>query len=95
MTNKIASLRAQIFNMDVAELRELQELVIETMKRRMRTATRMFQQGDEVSFQTRDGRTVNGRVVKVNQKTVTVMAHNAQCTMWKVSGTLLKLKEAA
>jgi hypothetical protein len=56
-----------------------------------------------VTSQTRDGRTISGTVLKTNQKTVSVTADPdarmlkgpRTSNLWKVSGTLLKLKDAA
>lgn len=36
------------------------------------TKTRGFQQGDNVTFQDRDGRNITGVVVRINQRTATV-----------------------
>jgi len=47
-----------------------------------------------VTFQTRDGRTISATVLKKNQKTVSVVTYDTK-KLWKVSGTLLKLKDAA
>jgi hypothetical protein len=48
--------------------------------------------GDLVSFVDRNGRTLSGTVIKVNQKTVSVRSGN---TTWRVTGSLLKLKVPA
>lgn len=88
-----ANIRKLVVDMNMQELRDLQDLVIVAMRRMQATATMMFRPGDRVSFQARDGRTISGRVLKVNQKTVSVMSDTN--TLWKVSGTLLTLKDAA
>lgn len=96
-----ANIRKLVVDMNMQELRDLQDLVVVAMKRLQQTATMMFRPGDRVTFQARGGRTVNGTVLKVNQKTVTVTADpdartlKNTSTLWKVSGTLLTLKEAA
>ena len=89
-----ANLRKLVVDMNMQELRDLQDLVVIAMKRLQATATMMFRPGDRVTFQTRDGRTISGTVLKTNQKTVSVVTYDTK-TLWKVSGTLLKLKEAA
>lgn len=89
------SLRQQINSMNMDELRELNEVAVRAMKRLVAAAADTFRPGDLVSFQGRDGRTVSGRVLKINQKTVSVMADEPRCTIWKVSGTLLTLHVAA
>lgn len=88
-----ANLRKLVVDMNMQELRDLQDLVIVAMKRLQATATMMFRSGDRVSFQARDGRTITGTVLKVHQKTVSVISDTK--TPWKVSGTLLTLKDAA
>ena len=94
-----ANLRKLVVDMNMQELRDLQDLVIISMKRLQATATMMFRPGDRVTFQTSGGRTVSGTVLKVNQKTVSVtadpdrLALKGTSTLWRVSGTLLRLQE--
>ena len=94
-----ANLRKLVVDMNMQELRDLQDLVIVAMKRLQATATMMFRPGDRVTFQARGGRTITGTVLKVNQKTVSVtadrdpLALKGTSTLWKVSGTLLRLQE--
>ena len=98
-----ANIRKLVVSMNMQELRDLQDLVVISMKRLQATATMMVRPGDRVTFQTRDGRTISGTVLKTNQKTVSVTADPdartlkgpRTSTLWKVSGTLLKLKDAA
>ena len=86
-----ANLRKLVVDMNMQELRDLQDLVIISMKRLQETATMMFRPGDTVSFQNSLRETLTGTVVKVNQKTVSVRVGTSN---WKVSGTLLKVLEA-
>jgi hypothetical protein len=86
------NLRSQIFGMNMQELAELNGLICDTMRRLQRTAARSFRMGDLVSFVDRNGRTLSGTVIKVNQKTVSVRSGN---TTWRVTGSLLKLKVPA
>jgi len=89
-----ANIRKLVVSMNMQELCDLQDLVVISMKRLQATATMMFRPGDQVTFQTRDGRTISATVLKKNQKTVSVVTYDTK-KLWKVSGTLLKLKDAA
>jgi small-conductance mechanosensitive channel len=85
-----ANIRKLVVDMNMQELRDLQDLVVIAMKRLQATATMMFRPGDRVSFQNSIRETLTGTVMKVNQKTVSVRVGT---TTWKVSGTLLRLQE--
>jgi len=89
-----ASLRKQIWSMNIEDLRDLNVLVIETIRQMERDTARMFRKGDIVWFTTRDGRNVDGIVTKVNTKSISLKAAGTG-TIWRVTPSLLKLKDAA
>ena len=89
-----ASLRKQIWSMNIEDLRDLNVLVVQTIRQMERDTARMFRKGDIVWFTTRDGRNVDGIVTKVNTKSVSLKAAGTG-TIWRVTPSLLKLKDAA
>ena len=86
-----ATLRSQVFALDMQGLAELNRLICDTMDSRQRSVARSFCVGDLVSFRTRSGVTQSGTVTKTNQKTVSVRVGT---TTWRVTATLLALKAA-
>jgi len=87
-----ATLRSQVFALDMQGLAELNRLICDTMDSRQRSVARSFCVGDLVSFRTRSGVTQSGTVIKTNQKTVSVRVGT---TTWRVTATLLRLQVAS
>ena len=70
-----------------AELYDLNEAIREEFRRRQAQAGRSFRMGDTVTFSDKRGAPREGKVVKVNPKTIRVLCGNVT---WSVSPTLLK-----
>jgi hypothetical protein len=82
-----------INRMPEEDLRFLNRLIVERIKlisqaRATGLMTR-FTRGDRVRFDTNDGRSIEGRVERLNTKTITVLADGGQ--RWKVSPGFLRL----
>ena len=54
------------------------------------TKAREFQRGDTVTFDARDGRTVTGVIVRVNQRTATIGTGTAGGGIWRVPFNMLR-----
>ena len=71
----------------------LNELIVERLKliAQARSTSEMvrFTKGDRVAFHTQDGRTMQGVVLRLNKKTVSVATDDGY--KWKVSPSLLEL----
>jgi hypothetical protein len=77
------------------ELIELNHRVIERIRalrqERLRSTMTEFKLGDQVSFQPECGHEVNGTIVRLNRKSVTVAT--AEGVQWRVAPVLLKKRE--
>jgi hypothetical protein len=75
------------------DLRFLNRLIVERLKlisqARATTLMASFTRGDRVSFQTPEGQTLEGIVIRLNKKTVSVAADDGR--QWNVSPGLLRL----
>ncbi len=75
----------------------LNRLIVERLKLIAQAeATRQmvrFTEGDRVAFSTADGRMVEGMVLQLNKKTVSLVADDGR--RWKVSPSLLRLVRSA
>ena len=78
----------QVARCDRAELNRVIGAVKLRQTALARSATRTLMVGDVVSFEGRGGKTVTGKVQKVNPKTV-VVRDSASATQWKVTASLL------
>jgi putative ribosome biogenesis GTPase RsgA len=89
MSNRVTRAVEQIYQMDANELNQVVEAIKLKRTSLARQATRSVIVGDTVSFSAR-GRTVVGKVTKVNIKTLSVREdRNGSVTNWKVSATLV------
>lgn len=79
------------------DLRFLNRLIVERLKlisqARSTTLMASFTAGDRVGFTTRDGREVQGVVLRLSQKTVSIATDEGE--RWKVSPGLLHLVQSA
>ena len=86
-----ASAAEAIKQLDEADLMLLNRLIVERLKliRQAQAIARLseFATGDRVGFQDRQGRYHRGRVVRLNQKTITVNVDDGR--QWKVSPMIL------
>lgn len=81
-----------IDHLSESQLRALNSLIVERLKRMksMRQQHQMmaFHVGQRVLFITKEADIIYGSILKLNQKTVSVMAEDG--TRWKVSPSLLR-----
>ena len=78
------------------ELLYLNRLIVERLKlisqARSTVAMARFNIGELVKFDTDDGRTITGRIVKLNKKTVSILTTEHQ--RWNVAPVFLRSAEA-
>ena len=75
-------------NLTLDDLFDISHAINYTVRQIQANKAREFMRGDKVKFTSKTGVVVNGTVVKINQKTITV---KSDTTQWKVSPSLLKL----
>ena len=85
-----------IKNLDEEDLRFLNRLIVERLKliSQIRATTLMtsFTRGDRVAFQDSGGARVEGRVIRLNKKTVAILSDDG--TRWNVAPGLLRLVQS-
>ena len=88
MTNIVTKSVELIYQMDKDQIDQVAEAI--KLKRTFlaKQVARSIIIGDIVSFEGRRGQTVQGKVTKVNQKTVVVRDSNTQI-QWKVTASML------
>jgi len=85
--NKLASLISTIDSID--DLRKVNEWVRAKASHLQRVSAHSFYKGMRVSFKSnKTGCIITGRVNRVNQKTLSIIAEDG--TSWKVSASLVK-----
>lgn len=84
---KTAILNGNFSNEEIRILSSALNLKFREMQSR---ATHSFSRGDKVQFMSKRG-LIKGTVTRVNQKTVSVQAFDG--VQWKVSGSLLSLRD--
>ena len=96
MSNLVTRAVELIYQMDNAQINEVIEAVKLKRQHLARQATRAVILGDMVEFDAR-GRTVVGKVTKVNQKTLQVREDRGGLvsTNWKVTASLVRKVELA
>lgn len=92
MSNLVTRTVELIYQMDNNQLNQVIEAIKLKRTHLSRQATRSLIVGDEVQFKGRNNQIIQGRVVKVNQKTVSVDA--GVQGRWKVTASLLHKVEA-
>jgi hypothetical protein len=93
MSNLVTKAVELIYQMDSADLSQVIEAVKLKRQHLARQATRSVILGDTVTFDAR-GRTVVGKVTKVNQKTLQVREERGMAsTNWKVTASLVRKVE--
>lgn len=74
-------------NFSPEEIRSIQ-MALKAAYSNMQTREKFsYRVGDEVTFKSRSGQYITGKVAKINQKTILV---NTPISQWKVSPSLLK-----
>ena len=96
MSNLVTRAVELIYQMDNAQINEVVEALKLKRQYLARQATRAVVLGDTVEFDAR-GRTVVGKVTKVNQKTLQVREDRGGLvsTNWKVTASLVRKVEVA
>ena len=88
MTNLVTKTVENIYKMDSNQLNQIVEAVKLKRTHLAKQTARSILVGDIVSFQGRRGVTVQGRVTKVNRKTIVVRDSSTQ-TQWKVTASMV------
>ena len=88
MTNLVTKTVENIYKMDSNQLNQIVEAVKLKRTHLAKQTARSILVGDIVSFEGRRGQMVQGKVTKVNQKTV-VVRDSATQVQWKVTASLL------
>ena len=88
MTNLVTKASELIYQMDNDQINQVVEAIKLKRTHLARQMTRSILIGDIVSFEGRGGRTVSGKVIKVNPKTLLVEDSNSRIR-WKVSASLV------
>ena len=88
MTNLVTKASELIYQMDNDQINQVVEAIKLKRTHLARQVTRSILIGDIVSFEGRGGRTVSGKVLKVNPKTLLVEDSNSRIR-WKVSASLV------
>lgn len=86
MTKSLNNLIFAIDNLD--ELRDASHAINVRYKELISRTSHSFRIGEQVTFYSNKRGQIRGRVQKINQKTVKVMADNG--VLWTVTSTLLK-----
>lgn len=88
-TKQIQAVKLALSDMNMAELRQVNEYLSMMFKQQIRKASLTFSRGDEVKFDHPSEGTVFGKVVKINSKTVSVVTKEG--SHWRVAGSLLTM----
>ena len=88
MSNLVTRASELIYQMDSDQLNQVVDAVKLKRTHLAKTMARSIVKGDVVQFQGRRGQMIQGRVTKVNQKTLVVMDTQTQ-TQWKVTASLV------
>jgi len=88
MSNLVTQASELIYKMDADQVDQIVEAIKLKRTHLAKTMARSILVGDIVSFEGRRGNLVQGKVTKVNQKTVVVRDSTTQ-TQWKVTASML------
>lgn len=88
MNNLVTKATTLIYQMDSNQLNQVVEAIKLKRTHLAKQTARSILVGDIVSFQGRRGQMVQGKVTKVNQKTV-VVRDSATQVQWKVTASLV------
>ena len=88
MSNLVTKAIESIYQMDNNELNQVVEAIKLKRTHLARQVARSVVKGDIVQFAGRRGQMIQGKVMKVNQKTLVVMDSQTQ-TQWKVTASLV------
>jgi len=88
MSSLVTKAIESIYQMDNNELNQVVEAIKLKRTHLARQVARSVIKGDIVQFAGRRGQMIQGKVMKVNQKTLVVMDSQTQ-TQWKVTASLV------
>jgi hypothetical protein len=88
MSNLVTKAIESIYQMDNNELNQVVEAIKLKRTHLARQVARSVVKGDIVQFEGRRGQMIQGKVMKVNQKTLVVMDSQTR-TQWKVTASLV------
>ena len=88
MSNLVTQASELIYKMNSDQLNQVVEAVKLKRTHLAKTVARSVLIGDIVQFEGRRGQMIQGKVTKVNQKTLVVMDSQTQ-TQWKVTASLV------
>jgi len=88
MNNLVTKATELVYQMDNDQLNQVIEAIKLKRTHLARQITRSVMVGDIVSFEGRGGKTVTGKVLKVNPKTLLVQDSQTM-TRWKVTASLV------
>ncbi len=88
MSNLVTKAVESIYQMDSDQLEQVIEAIKLKRQHLARQATRNIMKGDIVSFTGRRGQTVQGKVEKVNQKTIIVRDSKSNI-VWRVTASMV------
>ena len=88
MSNLVTQASELIYKVDADQVDQIVEAIKLKRTHLAKTMARSILVGDIVSFEGRRGNLVQGKVTKVNQKTVVVRDSTTQ-TQWKVTASML------
>jgi len=88
MNNLVTKATELVYQMDNDQLNQVIEAIKLKRTHLARQITRSVMVGDIVSFEGRGGKTVTGKVMKVNPKTLLVQDSQTM-TRWKVTASLV------
>ncbi len=96
IVDRVSAVEA-IKRLNEEDLRFLNRLIVERLKlisqARATTLMTSFTRGDRVGFQAPDGRMVEGIVLRLNKKTISMVTDDGQ--QWNVAPVLLRLIQSA
>jgi|TARA_B110000259_G_C13804433_1_gene318055 ribosomal protein L35AE/L33A len=88
MSNLVTKAVENIYQMDNDQIDQVVEAIKLKRTHLAKSVARSILIGDIVSFQGRRGQTVQGKVTKVNQKTIVVRDSQSQI-QWKVTASMV------
>ena len=88
MCNLVTKAVENIYKMDMDQLNQVVEAIKLKRTHLAKQASRSVIIGDIVSFESRRGQTVTGKVTKVNPKTIVIQDSKTR-TQWRVTSSLV------
>ena len=86
----IQTIKAEILSMDRKQLNDLVDTIQYRRKLINQKLKDEYSVGDLVSFDSKSGNKINGKVIKINRKSIQVEDLDCKWNVWNVSPSLLK-----